>query len=169
MKKTYSPLSHIEEVLPLLNKISVFGGLNKNQIYEICKLLKTVKYGEGEFIYKRGDAPSHIYIIKQGEVKMMIDNEDVLLELISFKQGDCFGETSVIGIQSHSSSALAVKPTELIVLKPKILSDLFEADKELFGMLVLNIARETARRLHQSNEALVQYMLIRNKRAVDPG
>ena len=46
---------------------------------------------------------------------MMIDNDGVYLELISFKEGDCFGETSVIGIQSHSSSAKAVMPTELIV------------------------------------------------------
>ena len=165
MEKIYYPLVNIEEVTKFLNKISIFGGLNNKQFHEIFKLLKTVKYDEGEFIYKRGDASSHIYIIKQGEVKMMIDNKDVFLELISFRQGDCFGETSVIGIQSHSSSALAVKPTELIVLEPKVLLNIFETDKELFGMLVLNIARETARRLHQSNEALVQYMLIGNKRA----
>ena len=163
MEKIYYPLLHSAEVTPLLNKISVFGGLNDKQLYEIFKLLKTVNYGEGEFIYKRGEASSHIYIIKQGEVKMMIDNEGIFLELISFKEGDCFGETSVVGIQSHSSSALAVRPTELIVLEPRILLNIFETDKELFGMLILNIARETARRLHQSNEALVQYMLIRNK------
>ena len=169
MEKIYYPLVHIEEVTPLLNKISVFGGLKDKQLYGIFKLLKTVKYSEGEFIYKRGDAPSHIYIIKQGEVKMMIDNEDVLIELISFGDGDCFGETSVIGIQSHSSSALAIKPTELIVLEPSSLLNIYETDKEVFGMLILNIARETARRLHQSNEALVRYMLAKNKRAGDSG
>ena len=159
MEKTYYPLSHIEEVTPLLNKIPIFGGLSGKQLQEIFKLLKTVQYAEGEFIYKRGDASSHIYIIKQGEVKMMIDNEGVCLDLITFRQGDCFGETSVIGIQSHSSSALAVKPTELIVLEPKVLLNIFETNKDLFGMLILNIARETARRLHQSNEALVRYTL----------
>ena len=163
MEKTYHPLAHIEEVLPLLSKIPVFGGLSDQQFHEIFKLLKTVKYGAGELIYKRGDASSHIYIIKQGEVKMMLDSEGVSVELVSFKDGDCFGETSVIGIQSHSSSALVVKPTELIVLEPGILLNIFETDKELFGMLILNIARETARRLHQSNEALVQRMLIKNK------
>lgn len=169
MKKNYYPLSHIEEVTPLLKKISVFGGLNNNQFNEIFKLLKTVTYDEGEFIYKRGDPSSHIYIIKQGEVKMLLDNEGVVLELISFRQGDCFGETSVIGIQSHSSSALAVKPTELIVLEPSSLLNIFETDKEIFGMLILNIARETSRRLHQSNEVLVQYMLIKNKKTEGSG
>ncbi|MBF0571034.1 MAG: cyclic nucleotide-binding domain-containing protein [Candidatus Omnitrophica bacterium] len=164
MEKVYYPLIAIDEVSALLNKISVFGSLNNSQLQEVFKLLKTVKYGEGEFIYKRGDASSYIYIIKQGEVKMVIDNEDVFLELISFRQGDCFGETSVIGIQSHSSSALAVKPTELIVLEPGSLLSIFETDPEVFGILILNIARETARRLRQSNEALVQYMIMKNKK-----
>ena len=163
MKKTYHPISNIEEITPLFNKISVFGSLKSKQLAEILKLLKTVKYDEGEFIYKRGENSSYIYIIKHGEVKMTIDNEGVFLELISFKDGDCFGETSVIGIQTHSSSAYVVKPTELIVLEPSALLNIFDTDKEIFGILILNIARETARRLHQANESLLQYMLLNKK------
>jgi CRP/FNR family cyclic AMP-dependent transcriptional regulator len=163
MAKIYHPLVHVEEVVSILNNISILGGLTPTQLQDTFKLLKTVKYEKGEFIYKRGDAPSHIYIIKQGEVKMILDEKDVWIELISFHRGDCFGETSVIGIQTHSSSALVVEPTELIVLEPSSLLKIFETDKETFGMLILNIARETARRLHQSNEALVQHTLERIK------
>jgi len=93
---------------------------------------------------------------------MLLEDKDILIELISFKDGDCFGETSVIGIQSHSSNALAVKSTELIVLEPSKLLNIYDTNKELFSLLILNIARETSRRLHQSNEALVQHMLKKN-------
>ena len=93
------------------------------------------------------------------EVKMLIDHQDVLLELINFKEGDCFGESSVIGIQTHSSSAKALKATELLILQRQTLLEIFETDKEIFSVLILNIARETARRLHQSNEAMVRHML----------
>ena len=163
MDKTYYPVLNIEEVKPILDKISIFGGLNSNQLDEIYKLLKTSKYEKDEYIFKRGDVLSYIYIIKQGEVKMVIEDKDKgsFLELISFKTGDCFGETSVIGIQSHSSNALVVKPTELIVIEPKQLLNIYETNKDLFGLLILNIARETARRLHQSNEALIQNFLIK--------
>lgn len=164
MDKIYYPLVNVEEVRPLLSRISIFGGLNDAQLNALFRAFKTVKYEEGEYIYKRGENLSFIYIIKQGEVKMMIEEKDVLLDLITFKKGDCFGETSVIGIQSHSSNALAIKPTELIVLEPGKLLNIYETDKEVFGLLILNIARETARRLHQSNEALVQYMLKKNRK-----
>ena len=162
MDKIYYPLLNVKEVRPLLSKISIFGGLNGIQLDEIFKLLKTVKYEQGEYIYKRGELLSCIYIIKHGVVKMKIEEKGIFLDLITFKKGDCFGETSVIGIQSHSSNALAVEPTELIVLEPSQLLNIYETDKEIFSLLILNIARETARRLHQSNEALVQYMLIKD-------
>lgn len=162
MNKTYYPLSNVEEVKPLLKRISIFSGLKDGQLDGIFKSLKTVKYDKGEYIYKRGEALSYIYIIRQGEVKMKIEEKGVFLDLVTFKEGECFGETSVIGIQSHSSSALVVKPAELIVLEPGQLLKIYETDKEIFSLLILNIARETARRLHQSNEALVQYMLVKD-------
>ena len=76
-----------------------------------------VSYAEGEYVCRQGEAPSHIYIIKSGEVKVVYDLDGVPLELASFGIGDCFGETSVIGIQSHSSDVVAVEPVELIVLE----------------------------------------------------
>jgi len=97
MDKICSPIQNIEEILPFLKKIIVFNGLSNLQLEKVSKLLKTVKYEAGEFIYKRGDALNNIYIIKQGEVRMMIEDKGLCLELISFKDGDCFGETSVMG------------------------------------------------------------------------
>ena len=159
MSKVYYPLLHIEEVIPILNKIAIFGGFNEKQLYEIFKLLKTVHYDEGETIYQHGEPPSHIYIIRQGEVKIIFDSDEGSLEIITFGVGDCFGETSVIGIQPHFTTALAVVPVELIVLERSVLLNIYETDKELFGMLILNIAREMARRLHKSDKALVDYTL----------
>ncbi len=72
--------------------------------------------------------------------------------------GDCFGETAAIGIQPHSASALAVEDTELIVLSRAALLSIFDSDKELFGMLILNIAREACRRLHKSDEIFLHYV-----------
>jgi CRP/FNR family transcriptional regulator, cyclic AMP receptor protein len=158
-KKIYEPLWDIENVLPVLDKIAVFGGLSDKQLYTVFRLLQKVSYLAGETIFIQGEEPSHIYIIRSGEVKIVVDSDNRTLELITFTTGDCFGETSVIGIQPHSASALAVKDTELIVLPRKALLSIFEADKELFGLLILNIAREACRRLHKSDEILMHYVV----------
>ena len=64
----------------------------------------------------------------------------------------------MIGIQTHSVSTVAVEPTELMVLSRDDLMSIFESDKELFGILMMNIAREASRRLHQTDELLLHYL-----------
>jgi CRP/FNR family transcriptional regulator, cyclic AMP receptor protein len=155
--KAYLPLLDIENILPILNKISIFGGLTEQQLSALLGLLQKVSYKAGETIFKEGDQPSYIYIIKSGEVKIIVDAERENLELISLGTGHCFGETSVIGIQTHSATAVAVVDTELIVLSRRMLLTIFEKDKELFSILILNIAREACRRLHKADEILLQY------------
>ena len=157
--KTYLPLADIENVLPILDKIAIFGGLNEKQLAKVFKILKKVNYNEGELIFKRGDPPSYVYIIKKGKVKLCVEAEGVKLELVESGVGSCFGESSFIGIESHTADAIAVEEAELIVLSEKGLLSLYNEDKETYVMILLNIARETSRRLHQADNTLLHYYL----------
>ena len=157
-QKVYLPLLDIESIFSILNKISIFGVLSDKQLYSVFKLLQKVSYSAGEYIFKQGEAPGHIYIIRSGKVKIVINAEGTPLEIIEFGVGQCFGETSVIAIQSHSASAIASEDTELIVLSRTALLSIFDSDKKLFGILILNIAREACRRLHKTDEILLHYV-----------
>ncbi|OGX37806.1 MAG: hypothetical protein A3D87_00730 [Omnitrophica WOR_2 bacterium RIFCSPHIGHO2_02_FULL_50_17] len=159
--EVYYPLFDIENILPILNKIAIFGGLSDKQLYTIFRLLQKVSYKAGDFIFKQGDSPSHIYIVRSGRIKIIADADETPLEIITFEVGDCFGETAAIGIQPHSASAVAVEDTELIVLSLAALLSIFDSDKELFGMLILNIAREACRRLHKTDEILLHYVRVK--------
>jgi CRP-like cAMP-binding protein len=155
--REYLPLLEIEEVLPILNKISILAGLSEKQLYSLFRLLQKVSYRKGETIFEQGDEPSHIYIIESGQVKLIIDREGTPLELVVFETGRCFGEASLIGIQHHAATALATQDTQLIVLSRKALLSIYKTDLELFSILILNIAREVCRRLHESDEILLHY------------
>ena len=151
------PLLEVENVLPIVSKIALFGGLSDKQLYTIFRLLETTDYDQGEFIFEAGDAPSEIYIVWQGSVELVLDAEGSPLAAAVFGVGDCFGETAVIGIERHTATAVAKEDTKLIVLPREGLFGLWETDKELFGMLALNIAREACRRLHRADEAMLHY------------
>jgi CRP-like cAMP-binding protein len=158
-KKTYEPLLDIENVLAILNKISIFAGLSKSQLYTLFQLLNNVSFRANESVFKQGDHPDHIYIVKKGRVKLVVWEDDTPLELIVFEEGHCFGEASVIGIQPHKGTAITLTDTELIVLSKKALMSIYDSDKELFGILILNIAREVCRRLHSTDDILLHYLL----------
>lgn len=156
--KALEPLRNVDDVLSILDQISIFGGLTEPQLHKVFRLLQRVQYAEQELIFHQGDQPSYIYIVLSGRVRLVFDVEDHPLSKGEFGPGACFGETSVIGIQSHSASTLAVEPTDLMVLSKQALMSLFEEDKGLFGILILNIAREASRRLHQTDELLLHYI-----------
>jgi CRP/FNR family cyclic AMP-dependent transcriptional regulator len=157
-KKICEQLLEIERVIPILNKITLFGGLNDKQLYAVFRLLKRVCYKAEEYVFKQGDQPSHIYIILCGKVKIVVDVEGTPLEMIELHEGQCFGDTAVLAVQLHSASAITVEDTELIVLSREALLSTFDSDKDLFGMLILNLAREASRRLHNTDEVLLHYI-----------
>jgi CRP/FNR family transcriptional regulator, cyclic AMP receptor protein len=155
--KPYLPLLDIENVLPILNKISILGGLNDRQIYTIFRKMESVSYRAGETIFEQGDKPSHIYIIRRGGVKMVAEADGTPMELVEYGEGQCFGETAAIGILPHSATALVVRDADLIVLSGRAIHELYREDSALFGILILNIAREACRRLHKTDEILLHY------------
>ncbi|MCF7954657.1 MAG: cyclic nucleotide-binding domain-containing protein [Phycisphaerae bacterium] len=155
--KTHELLLDIENVLPMLNKIAIFAGLTEKQLYMIFRLLTKVTYKKDESVFEQGDKPTHIYIVKSGKIKLVVWREHTPLELAEFQEGDCFGEASVIGIQPHEGAAVASADSEIIVLSRKALLSVYDTDKELFSILILNIAREIARRLYKSDQTLLHY------------
>jgi CRP-like cAMP-binding protein len=158
-KRTYEPLLDIENVLPILNKISILAGLSEPQLYKLFRLLSCVSYKANETVFEQGDEPGHIYIVKKGKVKLVVWQDDTPLELIVFEEGHCFGEASVIGIQRHKGTTIATTDTDLIILSRKVLMSIYDTDKELFSILILNIAREVCRRLYASDDILLHYLL----------
>lgn len=161
--KSYEPILDIESVLAILNEISIFAGLSEVQLHTLFQHLNKVKFKTNETVFEQGDKPDHIYIVKIGKVKLVIWEDDTPLELVKFPIGHCFGEASVIGIQPHKGTAIAECETELIVLSRQALMSIYDSDKELFSILILNIAREVCRRLHAADDVLLHYKLEKQR------
>lgn len=159
--KLYLPLTDIESIMPILNKIAIFAGLSETQLYSLFKTLQKAAYEKDEVIFKQGEPSSHIYIIKSGAVKLCLEAETTSLELIEFTVGDCFGETALIAIEPHTATAVAAEKTDLIVLSSKALFSLYNTDKDAYIMIILNIAREVSRRLNKTDDILLHYVLDR--------
>lgn len=151
------PFTALERVLTILDKISIFGGLNQTQLSEVLRSLEVVNYKKNEFIFHQGDMPSFIYIVSTGKVKLFIEAGHIPLEFIELGTGKSFGEIALVGIQPHTASAIATEDTELLILSNKALLNFLKTDKDLFSLIVLNIAREACRRLGQTENILSHY------------
>jgi CRP-like cAMP-binding protein len=159
IEKYRSPLLDVEKVLPILNKISLLGGLDDAQLYAVFRILETEHYRKGEYIFRQADEPDHIRIVQSGRVRIVEEVHGTPMELAEFGPGQCFGETSVIAIQLHTASALALEDCDLLVIPREKLFQFHQTDPKLFGIMILNIAREACRRLKKTENIMLHYAL----------
>lgn len=144
----------IAEIIPILREISIFGGLEQMQLTTFVQLLTINEYKKGDIVFQEDEPATAIYIIASGKVKISACMDSYQYTVAEFVIGDCFGETSMIGIQRHSATATAMEDTKLIILSSSALNKLSHIDLKVFSMLVLNIARESCRRLYDNNQKL---------------
>ncbi|MGM0442850.1 MAG: cyclic nucleotide-binding domain-containing protein [Fibrobacterota bacterium] len=144
------------ELFAVLEKISIFGAIPANALENICDRAQRMTCGRGELLFREGEPSTAIYIIIRGRIKLVKSYENDPLEIVELGPGSSLGEASYIGIQAHSATALVTDDVTLMVLSKSVFSKLYAEDPQLFTMLVLNIARELARRVHKYSDYLTQ-------------
>ena len=145
---------NLEEVIPILKQISIFGGMTEEGLSKIVALITVKDYAKEEVIFKEGEPSVAIYIVYSGKVKIVLHLEDNPYTLVEFTVGDCFGETAMIGIQNHATSAVAMEDSRIMLLTAQNFNDLYKGDPKLFSLLILNVARESCRRLCKNTKII---------------
>jgi CRP/FNR family transcriptional regulator, cyclic AMP receptor protein len=161
--KTYHPLKDIDSVTAILSRISVWGGLTDTQREEIYKRLEVGTFRKGEYVFRKGDQPTHIYIVKSGRIDLLTSEQDVTFQKETVNAGGSFGVAALMAMQTHMATAVAAEDSEVMVLSRQALLGLYHEDIKLFGLLMMNIAREIARRLKLTDDILLQYLLHEHK------
>lgn len=146
-----------EKLQSILKLVTIFAGIDDKGIEQICSKCDIVKRDKGDILIEEDTEATEIFIILKGKAKIFLNMKEEPLELLELSAGNCVGEASVIGIQKHSATAVIIEDSEVLVLSREVLMDLYANDKDLFSLLILNIARELARRLYQTDQTLVHY------------
>jgi CRP/FNR family transcriptional regulator, cyclic AMP receptor protein len=156
--KEFVPLKDVESVLPILSKIAIWGGVSDQQQKEIFRRLETGTFKKGEYVFRKGDEPTHIYIVKSGKIDLFISDQRVMIKKETLQVGGCFGVASLMAMQRHTATAMAIEESEVMVLSRKALLEFQDEDIRLFALLMMNTAREVARRLKLTDDILLRYV-----------
>lgn len=154
---TFTPLHDLDSVLPILTNIALWGGLSDEQRLTIFKKLEVGVCRKGEFVFQKGDQPSHIYIVKSGQIELFISDKNVVIEKETLSTGGCFGVAALMAMETHMGTAVARQDSEILALSRQGLLDLGHEDLRLFALLMMNVAREIARRLKLTDDILLSY------------
>jgi CRP-like cAMP-binding protein len=156
--KSFVPLDNIDSVISILSQIAIWGGLSDDQRSKVFKKLEIGIYEKGEYIFRKGDQPSHIYIVKSGKIDLFISDQDIVIEKETLTAGGCFGVAALMAMETHMGTAIAREDSEILVMSRQSLLELGHEDIRLFALLMMNIAREIARRLKLTDDILLNYV-----------
>jgi CRP/FNR family transcriptional regulator, cyclic AMP receptor protein len=95
-----------------LGQLALFADLPAAELDAIVQSSERVSFREGEWIIRQGDAQSALYMILEGEVATVIDDEDRRI----LPKGSFFGEVSVLLNEPASASIITRAPVSCLVV-----------------------------------------------------
>lgn len=110
----------------------------------------------GDIVFQEGDEGHSLYILAWGKVEVVhrlgFGDEITLAELHA---PDFFGEMSILDNHPRSASIRALENGSVNVLLNTDLYHLFQQWPDQYAILVLNMARDLARRLRHINQEFI--------------
>ena len=135
-----------DPVIEMLEKASIWSGLDKKDLKFIAKSSKERKYETGDVIVQKGEAGVGFYLILDGSVE--IRSNGTILSTLG--PGQFFGEMSVIDNQPRSADAVAMEPSRCLILSAWSFNALILEHPKI----ALKMLQEFVRRMRSTNKAV---------------
>ena len=100
-----------------LKHVPLFQHLSDEDRVRLAGSIKLQSLKKGEILFNKGGAGDALYIIKKGKIKIFLSShagDEVLLAI--FSEADFFGEMALLDGMPRSADAIAIEPTELLLL-----------------------------------------------------
>ncbi len=145
-----------------LRKIPVFRTLPEDRTERLLDDFTIETVHAGETVFRQTDRSTDLYIIIRGGVKVALLSEEgeefILTEL---KQGDFFGELSLIDGNPRSASVIAKADSIFAVLQRKRFLNTIRENPEIAGELIKSLVQRL-RKATEREESLV-FLAVRER------
>jgi CRP-like cAMP-binding protein len=128
-----------------LARVSLFADLERSELDSLVGLLEQASFGEGEWIVRRGQADVGLYIIVEGDVGVVFEDE----ELAVFPRGGFFGEISALLGEPAVADIVARSPVRCAVVPAARVEEFLLSHPSV----MLRMLQTEARRLRTADES----------------
>ncbi|MHA7680847.1 ABC transporter transmembrane domain-containing protein [Cupriavidus sp. PET2-C1] len=128
------------------------GKLDKSELEEAVRSVGVKRVSAGKEILKQDAREDRrLYVVRQGEVRIVRTEEGVEYPLATLRQGDIFGERACVMRQEQIASAIAGTDARLLVIPEKTVQLILERNPKLREVLEERI-RFIDRELHRQKK-----------------
>ncbi len=130
-----------------LRRSALFARADDATLEACAAQLRARRFRRGETIFHQGDPGDSLFIIEAGAVKIVLpspEGEEAAI-IATLGRGDFFGELALLDDAYRSATAVAVEPTQALVLRREPFERLLDADPALRRALLAGLAGELRR------------------------
>lgn len=145
---TFTDLQRL--LFKLAEHVKAFQGLTPAEISDLLGSAEKCTFAPGAHIIKEGNIGTHMYIILNGEARVLKSGREGEVELARLAPADSFGEMALADNEARSASVVAETDCVLVRLNDQMIN----ARPEIGLKVYRNIARVVSARLRAADELL---------------
>ncbi len=137
--------------LDVLRQVPLFTGLSETDLLAFAAVLRERTYPRGGVIMMQGERGDALYLLAEGQVKVVLIGEDgreVILSVLG--PGSVFGEMALLDDEPRSAHVVAMVDSSLLMLRRED----FQARLRKSPDIGLALLRELSRRLRRADDTI---------------
>jgi CRP/FNR family transcriptional regulator, cyclic AMP receptor protein len=133
-------------VVAALAAVPLFAGLDAAGLESLARAVRPRRFRRGEVVFHLGDPGDALFVVSAGAVKITLPSEGGDEAIIAtLRPGDFFGELALLDGAPRSATAVALEPTETLVLPREPFRALVATEPAIRDALLAALARELRR------------------------
>ena len=144
-------------VTDVLRKVPLFSQLAPSDLERVSEISRERAYPRNSVILFEDDPGDALYVVAQGQVKVVLIGEDgreVILSVMG--EGEFFGEMALVDDEPRSAHVIAMEDSTLLVLRRED----FQGILKQTPRIALALLRELSRRLRRVDEKVGSLVLL---------
>jgi CRP/FNR family cyclic AMP-dependent transcriptional regulator len=132
--------------LESLQRCALFAHAGEQALRDLAKSLRRRRFRRNEVIFHQGDPGDSLHIVATGAVKIVLpsaEGEEAIIATL--RPSDFFGELALLDGAPRSATAVALEPSDTLVLPRQVFAGLLERDPRLRDAMLAGLAHELRR------------------------
>ena len=138
-------------MLERLSAIDFLSGVEEPVLQRLAQGATSALYGPGEAVIHQGERGSELFVIEQGTLEVLVNNNAGLTTSVArLEAGQFFGEAALLGTDQRTATVLATSECQLLVIS----ASAFRAAAEMDRAFVERLTTKLAERLTELSRAV---------------
>ncbi|NLD99383.1 MAG: cyclic nucleotide-binding domain-containing protein, partial [Fibrobacter sp.] len=151
----------LERVL-FFKKTALFRNVSAEKLMRLAEIAHEATYGKGAIVSAQGNLSEHLYIVKNGTLKIIKSDGLTTTVLTTLESGQTYGEIGLFTQAPRSASAVAEDVCDLYIIKRSTFKKLIVEVPDI----AMSLLEALSDRLRKSGEEMVELKRLSSEKCV---